>query len=115
MGLLRYWPKVNSPKEVMFLNELEEILDIVDAYDFQRIMVPTFTKLTQCIASTHFQVAERALYFWSNDYIVSLMAANMDTIMPIVFPALYKTSKSHWNKYAQTESPTCIWILTMFT
>ncbi|CDH57495.1 b-type regulatory subunit of protein phosphatase2a rts1p [Lichtheimia corymbifera JMRC:FSU:9682] len=98
MGLLRYWPKVNSPKEVMFLNELEEILDIVDAYDFQRIMVPTFTKLTQCIASTHFQVAERALYFWSNDYIVSLMAANMDTIMPIVFPALYKTSKSHWNK-----------------
>lgn len=26
MGLLRYWPKVNSPKEVMYLNEVEEVL-----------------------------------------------------------------------------------------
>ena len=45
------------------------------------------------------QVAERALYYWNNDYVVSLMAENMDAIMPIVFPALYKTSKTHWNKY----------------
>ncbi|KAI9264050.1 phosphatase 2A regulatory B subunit-domain-containing protein [Phascolomyces articulosus] len=97
-GLLRYWPKVNSPKEVMFLNELEEILDVIDAYEFQRIMVPLFTKLSQCVSSSHFQVAERALYYWNNDYVVSLMAENMDAIMPIVFPALYKTSKSHWNK-----------------
>ncbi|KAI9484636.1 protein phosphatase 2A regulatory B subunit [Zychaea mexicana] len=97
-GLLRYWPKVNSPKEVMFLNELEEILDVIDAYEFQRVMVPLFTKLSQCVSSSHFQVAERALYYWNNDYVVSLMAENMDAIMPIVFPALYKTSKAHWNK-----------------
>ncbi|CDS02840.1 Putative Serine/threonine-protein phosphatase2A regulatory subunit delta isoform [Lichtheimia ramosa] len=97
-GLLRYWPKVNSPKEVMFLNELEEILDVIDAYEFQRVMVPLFIKLSQCISSSHFQVAERALYYWSNDYIVSLIAENMETVMPIIFPALYKTSKSHWNK-----------------
>ncbi|KAI7879031.1 protein phosphatase 2A regulatory B subunit [Lichtheimia hyalospora FSU 10163] len=97
-GLLRYWPKVNSPKEVMFLNELEEILDVIDAYEFQRVMIPLFIKLSQCISSSHFQVAERALYYWSNDYIVSLIAENMETVMPIIFPALYKTSKSHWNK-----------------
>ena len=24
-GLLKYWPKTHSPKEVMFLNELEEV------------------------------------------------------------------------------------------
>jgi hypothetical protein len=28
IGLLRYWPKVNSPKEVMYLNEVEEVLGI---------------------------------------------------------------------------------------
>ncbi|KAI7891549.1 phosphatase 2A regulatory B subunit-domain-containing protein [Mucor mucedo] len=97
-GLLRYWPKVNSPKEVMFLNELEEVLDVIDGNEFQRIMVPLFVKLGQCVSSTHFQVAERALYFWNNDYIVSLMAENMNAIMPIIFPTLYKTSKTHWNK-----------------
>lgn len=57
MGLLRYWPKVNSPKKVMFLNELEEILDVIDAYEFQRIMVPVFTKLAQCVSSPHFQAS----------------------------------------------------------
>ncbi|CAO3591151.1 unnamed protein product [Absidia cylindrospora] len=98
MGLFRYWPKVNSPKEVMFLNEIEEILDIIDVREFQRIMVPLFTKLGQCVSSSHFQVAERSLYYWNNDYIVSLIAENIQVIMPIVFPALYRTSKTHWNK-----------------
>ncbi|ORZ25533.1 protein phosphatase 2A regulatory B subunit [Absidia repens] len=98
IGLFRYWPKVNSPKEVMFLNEIEEILDIIDICEFQRIMVPLFTKLSQCVSSSHFQVAERSLYYWNNDYIVSLIAENIQVIMPIVFPALYRTSKTHWNK-----------------
>ncbi|SAM04793.1 hypothetical protein [Absidia glauca] len=98
VGLFRYWPKVNSPKEVMFLNEIEEILDIIDVREFQRIMVPLFTKLGQCVSSSHFQVAERSLYYWNNDYIVSLIAENIQIIMPIVFPALYRTSKTHWNK-----------------
>jgi serine/threonine-protein phosphatase 2A regulatory subunit B' len=97
-GLLRYWPKVNSPKEVMYLNELEEVLDIIDNPEFQQIMVPLFVKLGQCVSNTHFQVAERALYFWNNEYIVSLMAENMNAIMPVIFPTLYKTSKTHWNK-----------------
>ncbi|KAG1081291.1 hypothetical protein G6F42_022998 [Rhizopus arrhizus] len=97
-GLLRYWPKVNSSKEVMFLNEIEEILDIVDVPEFQQIMCPLFIKLSQCVASPHFQVSERALYYWNNDYVVSLMAENIKVIMPLIFPTLYKTSKTHWNK-----------------
>jgi hypothetical protein len=43
------------------------------------------------------QVAERALYFWNNEYIVSLISDNASTVVPIMFPALYK-SKEHWNK-----------------
>ena len=97
-GLLRYWPKVNSPKEVMFLSEMEEVMDVTENPDFQQFMVPLFTKLGQCVSSTHFQVAERALYFWNNEYFVNLMAENMNVLMPIIFPTLYKTSKTHWNK-----------------
>ncbi|KAK7878327.1 hypothetical protein WMY93_031044 [Mugilogobius chulae] len=43
-------------------------------------------------------VAERALYYWNNEYIMSLISDNAATILPIMFPALYKNSKSHWNK-----------------
>lgn len=116
LGLLRYWPKVNSPKEVMFLNEVEEILDVIEANEFQKIMVPLFTQLARCINSQHFQVsvlviifernkeadtfqvAERALYYWNNEYIVTLMSDNIGTILPIVFPPLYINSKTHWNR-----------------
>ncbi|CDS07977.1 hypothetical protein LRAMOSA01926 [Lichtheimia ramosa] len=98
IGLLRYWPKVNSAKEVMFLTEMEEILDVTDAIEFKKIMVPLFQRLGSCVSSPHFQVAERALYYWNNEYIVNLMGDNIETIMPVVFPALYRHSKGHWNR-----------------
>ncbi|XP_060571325.1 serine/threonine-protein phosphatase 2A 56 kDa regulatory subunit gamma isoform-like isoform X4 [Ruditapes philippinarum] len=97
MALLKFWPKVHSPKEVMFLNELEEILDVIEPAEFTKVMVPLFKQLAKCVSSPHFQVAERALYFWNNEYILSLISDNAATILPITFPALYKT-KEHWNK-----------------
>ncbi|CAL1704402.1 unnamed protein product [Somion occarium] len=97
-GLLKFWPKVNSPKEVMFLSEMEEVLDVIDPAEFQKIQVPLFQQLARCINSQHFQVAERALLYWNNEYIVNLMSDNLAVILPIVFPALYTNSRSHWNR-----------------
>jgi hypothetical protein len=57
MGLLKYWPKTHSPKEVMFLNELEEILDVIEPAEFQKVMVPLFKQLAKCVSSPHFQVS----------------------------------------------------------
>ncbi|KAG1754484.1 phosphatase 2A regulatory B subunit-domain-containing protein [Suillus lakei] len=98
LGLLKFWPKVNSPKEVMFLNEVEEVLDVTDPLEFQKIQVPLFQQLARCINSQHFQVAERALLYWNNEYVVNLMSDNLAVLLPIVFPALYTNSKSHWNR-----------------
>ncbi|KIY50929.1 protein phosphatase 2A regulatory B subunit [Fistulina hepatica ATCC 64428] len=97
-GLLKYWPKVNSQKEVMFLNEVEEVLDVTDPGEFQKIQVPLFQQLARCINSQHFQVAERALLYWNNEYVVNLMSQNLSVILPIVFPPLYTNSRSHWNR-----------------
>ncbi|KAF6352135.1 protein phosphatase 2 regulatory subunit B'gamma [Rhinolophus ferrumequinum] len=98
MALLKYWPKTHSPKEVMFLNELEEILDVIEPSEFVKIMEPLFRQLAKCVSSPHFQVAERALYYWNNEYIMSLISDNAAKILPIMFPSLYRNSKSHWNK-----------------
>lgn len=51
-----------------------------------------------------FQVAERALYFWNNEYILSLIEENIDKILPIMFGSLYKISKEHWNPYVMFNS-----------
>jgi hypothetical protein len=63
MGLLKYWPKTHSPKEVMFLNELEEILDVIEPAEFQKVMVPLFKQLARCVSSPHFQVSPCSIVY----------------------------------------------------
>ncbi|KAG6480115.1 hypothetical protein ZIOFF_063593 [Zingiber officinale] len=211
-GLLKYWPLTNSTKEVMFLGELEEVLEATQPADFQRCMVPLFYKIARCLNSSHFQVAmmyvdqlygaachqlwhsnvdaniavvatvdreccrvdkdlesialdpnasismylfvpiwlevpdseelahycrghcdelalvdwegnksirlwcngegdeeqwggrvaERALFLWNNDHIENLIKQNNKVILPIIFPALERNSKSHWNQAVQS-------------
>ncbi|KIH63659.1 protein phosphatase 2A regulatory B subunit, partial [Ancylostoma duodenale] len=121
-ALLKFWPRTCSSKEVMFLGEVEEILDIIEPEQFKKIIDPLFRQLAKCVSSPHFQVAERALYFWNNEYILSLIedtSAQVGValvfrkfcwflrflsnkfdfqVMPIMFPALYRISKEHWNQ-----------------
>lgn len=63
-ALLKYWPKTHSPKEVMFLNELEEILDVMEPAEFQKVMVPLFRQLSKCVSSPHFQVSIKIHIQW---------------------------------------------------
>lgn len=44
------------------------------------------------------QVSERALFLWNNEHIVALIAENRKVILPIIFEALEKNIKSHWNQ-----------------
>lgn len=82
-GLLKFWPKTHSPKEViptlgccygyhslqvMFLNEVEEILDVIEPQEFVKIQEPLFKQIAKCVSSYHFQVCH---------VIIVLMVANV--------------------------------------
>ncbi|XP_052884547.1 serine/threonine protein phosphatase 2A 57 kDa regulatory subunit B' alpha isoform-like [Gossypium arboreum] len=54
-GLLKYWPLTNCQKEVLFLGELEEVLEATQSVEFQRCMVPLFRQIARCLNSLHFQ------------------------------------------------------------
>ncbi|CAI5511648.1 unnamed protein product, partial [Closterium sp. Naga37s-1] len=43
-------------------------------------------------------VAERTLFLWNNDYIVSLVAQNRAAVLPLIFGALERNARSHWNQ-----------------
>ncbi|XP_065876158.1 serine/threonine protein phosphatase 2A 59 kDa regulatory subunit B' gamma isoform-like [Euphorbia lathyris] len=101
-GLLKYWPVTNSSKEVMFLGELEEVLETTQAAEFQRCMVPLFRQIGRCLNSSHFQVAERALFLWNNDHIRNLITQNRKVILPIIFPSLERNTRAHWNQAVQS-------------
>ncbi|PVZ96477.1 hypothetical protein BB558_007652 [Smittium angustum] len=97
ISLLKFWPKVNSPKEVMFLNELEEVLEVIGLDEFETFHIPLFQQLGKCIVSPHFQVADRALAFWRNEHIAQLIHSTLDSLAPIVLHEVYKSCSCHWN------------------
>ncbi|MCH88441.1 serine/threonine protein phosphatase 2A 59 kDa regulatory subunit B zeta, partial [Trifolium medium] len=47
-------------------------------------------------------VAERALFLWNNDHIRNLIIQNCKVILPIIFPALEKNARGHWNQAVQS-------------
>lgn len=42
----------------MFLNEMEEILDVMEPTEFVKIQAALFTQISKCVSSPHFQVRE---------------------------------------------------------
>lgn len=114
----------------MFLNEVEDIFEVMDPAEFAKVQEPLFNQLSKSVASPHFQVciamvvshdtkltlaqvAERALYFWNNEYFCNLVSDNVDVILPIMFAPLYENSKGHWNRYVPRTSSQPPFELTM--
>jgi len=96
-GLLRFWPVTNSHKEVMFLGELEEILELTQSDEFGRVAEPLFRQVSRCLTSCHFQVGERSLFLWNNEYIVQLVSQHRTQVVPLVVGALEHNARHHWN------------------
>lgn len=99
-GLIRYWPWSCSTKQVLFLHELEDILELLQDEQLQQVQNPLFLLLSQCLGSQHFQVAERTLFMWNNEQLVSkgcFSRAHMHNILPVIYGPLFRHSLGHWN------------------
>merc|ERR1712025_495682 len=79
------------------LNELEEILEISPPAQLTMFVQPVFQQLARCVQNQHFQVAERALFFWNNDLIGSLTTDHKKVVFPVIVPALHSIKHVHWN------------------
>ena len=115
LELLRFWPRTNSAKELILLNELHGILEHADSQQFNKLIPPLFQHLARCISSTNFQVrqiaavlleltlqvAELTISFFNpeNAEFFHHAEENIKEILPILFPPLFQTSRSHWSPY----------------
>jgi len=52
-GLLKYWPFGNSVKEVLFLSELLEVLEVCDIIKLEPLIPRLFKRLIKCISGCH--------------------------------------------------------------
>jgi len=101
-GLLNFWPVQSSTKELLFLNELDEVLDLTSPEDLNGIDEQLFGQIAKSIGSPHFQVAERALFLWNNDTVAQHTNKHRVRILPLLYPALSNNSMRHWNQPVHT-------------
>jgi len=88
LSILKFWPQQTSKKELMFLNELEEILDRIQSHHLANAQVPLFKQVANSINSPHFQVSERAIYVLNNDIILRFVTNNREVLVPLLVKAL---------------------------
>ncbi|CAI5484326.1 unnamed protein product [Closterium sp. Yama58-4] len=56
LGLLESWPSTNSQNELLFLEELEKILELTQELESHLVMTPLFQQIALCLSSSQFQV-----------------------------------------------------------
>lgn len=108
--LIQLWPHHDHKKELLFLNELEEIIETCGHEHFEPVHGPVVSKIAQTINSPHFMVAERAIYLLHNvEAILQCVLSNRSTALPILLRGLMGNVKAegvqsvnwqqrgHWN------------------
>jgi len=109
-GLLKFWPVMCPPKEVLFLDELQDAIgEMMNANDFEMdnlypLITPIFGQISRCIESPNYTVGERALTMWNSDFIRWLCAELRDLIFPIVAPSLLRNVENHWSENVRSLS-----------
>jgi len=88
---------VSCQKQLLYINELEEVLELTGTQQLEQVIVPLFDRISASICSNHFQVAERALFLWNNDIIATFTSDHRKICLPILYPALQKNYSKHWN------------------
>jgi len=97
-GIIKLWPVTNSSKQVFFLHELEDILEITLREPvFAYYMVPFVEQVARCLDSPHFQVVEKILFIFQNDYLCKLIAAKNRNLISLLIRKLQRVSNTHWN------------------
>merc|ERR1711970_1267706 len=69
-SMVRFWPWSRSSKIVLFLDELEQILELMEPEQIDAVDSILFGCLKRCLACERFQVAERTLFLWQNEHLV---------------------------------------------
>lgn len=105
-GLLKFWSKASASKETTMLIELNEILmalctdsckSFPEEVNLKPIIEPLLKKVVACAESSHFQVAERALYLCNSSVMAHIIQKEPSLCLPIIIPPLLRSTLQHWN------------------
>ena len=80
IGLLKIWPITCPAKEVVFITEIEEVIELIGIEADKKFNMFGPKLLKQLVITAqgmHYQAAERALLFLNNEGIQKMVKSNM--------------------------------------
>uniref|UniRef100_A0A7S2RN35 Uncharacterized protein n=1 Tax=Mucochytrium quahogii TaxID=96639 RepID=A0A7S2RN35_9STRA len=98
-SMLKYWPRRNAAKQVIFLGEIGDMMSFIEPSMFKQVQQKLVAQLCECISGRHFQVAEYAMGLLNNNYLYSMIFENVDVrrqVVPSLLLAL-RTAARTWN------------------
>lgn len=105
-GLLKFWPITAPAKEVIFISEIEEVIELLGSQadaKFAEYGPELLKRLIQTSQGLHYQAAERALLLLNSELIQKLVKSNMAKAYPIIVKGLLHGNQSqHWNATVTT-------------
>jgi len=95
----------NSMHGCIYLDNLAELLGLVEPNDIDESLVKVFALLAKCIGSPHYQLADRSLKLWQVDEsLLRFIEQNIKNMLPVLFGALFRSSKEHWHSSVRSEA-----------
>jgi hypothetical protein len=96
--VLRYWPYVDSTKQLVFLALLGAALPHVPPHEIGRMLPRVLGIIKHCVLESAQGVAELALRIFTDPAMEAFTAAHARTILLGVFNAYHRASRMHWAK-----------------
>ena len=97
-ALLKYWPFANTEKELLYLTELKEVLEVIDPKDMQQIVSKLFKRIIKCISGENMHICDRAMCFFENEYFLNIVRIYKEETFPIMAPKINELADNHWQK-----------------
>ena len=104
--LISHWPLTQDHKSELFINEVTQMLEVTNT----DCLNENIRDLLSCIAiaaeSLGMNLANKALNFMLNNRIQNIIAGNPEPLLNIIFPALFRVARGHWEKSVQLKALT---------
>lgn len=98
-GILKYWPFANFGKELLFLQELPEVLEFCDPPEkLKPLITKLFKRIVRCISGLHLQVADRAMCLFESESFIQIIKYYKSITFNMLVPVIVKLADNHWHK-----------------
>lgn len=98
--LFNIWPEsfnANTPKEILFLHEVEQLLEICTPEEFDAVYPALLDRLEKCLCHDNMLPMQRSLQMFKNPKFLRLVGPYSDDLISRLVPALYRDGEMFWN------------------